>query len=156
MSVSIEVCKDVEQFQESVAAGMDARHTVFALAGIAAGSVAGFVSHLLFHMNYIITMYVVMFAAVPVIFIGFLDKDGMGILERIKKSRALKKGGTLYDLSTESPEYFAKLLKRKPTAVTAAAEETVQMEDMKRKLILLSVFGAVLVVVLAAAAILLL
>ena len=89
MSVSIEVCKDVEQFQESVVAGMDARHTVFALAGIAAGSVAGLVSHLLFHMNYIVTMYVVMFAAVPVIFIGFLDKDGMGIVERIKKSRAL-------------------------------------------------------------------
>lgn len=150
MSVSIEVCKDVEQFQESVVAGMDARHTVFALAGIALGSITGAISHLLLHLNHMITMYLVMFAAIPIIMIGFLDKDGMGIWERIQKGRALKKSGTIYYISTESPASFAAL--QTPKEETSnPIEAPGEQENMKKQLTRLAIVGTGLLVLVIAA-----
>ena len=68
MSVSVEVCKDIEQFQETVVAGMDAKHTLFAIAGLLVGSITGGACHFLLHAGNVITMYAVMLTAIPIIF----------------------------------------------------------------------------------------
>ena len=153
MSVSIEVCKDVEQFQESVVAGMDAKHTLFAAAGIAIGSITGGISHLLLHLNRLVTMYLVMFTAIPVIFIGFLDKDGMNILERIKKGRAVRRMGTLYYVSTENSEYFKMLIKMNEQNTVV---EKTNPENMTKRLKLLVLLGLFFVLLLVAVVLLIL
>lgn len=160
MSVSVEVCKDIEQFQETVVAGMDAKHTVFAIAGIAVGSITGGICHLVFHLSNAVTMYAVMFAAIPVIFIGFLDKDGMGIIERLKRSRALKNSHVLYNISTESPEYFQKLMEKERLKEKArgAGSSKSTADEMKKQMqmVLLAGSGSVLLIIAVIVAIILL
>lgn len=154
MSVSVEVCKDIEQFQEIVVAGMDAKHTLFAIGGILAGSITGGICHLVLHTNHMITMYAIMFTAIPVIFLGFLDKDGMGIIERIRRSRTIRKAEILYNISTESPETFKQLLeqeKASTAAVTNHTETNSTQEAMKKQLKMLAFAGtgAMLLVIAA-------
>lgn len=153
MSVSVEVCKDIEQFQETVVAGMDAKHTLFAIAGLLVGCITGGVCHFLLHAGNAITMYAVMLTAIPIIFIGFLDKDGMGIMERLRRGRRLKKEGILYNKSTESPECFKRLLKQEKTAGSAEAAPLggSTQEQMKKQMKLLGILGGAAALLLIAA-----
>lgn len=152
MSVSLSICKDIEDYNESVLAGMNAAQTTFFLAGFIVGGGAGLASYLIFHIPVIACGYISAFIAAPVILMGFTQKNGMNIFQRLKKSRELKMEGTVYPVSTECPEKIEELIKaasRIDKTEEMNAEEITKAE-MKKKLHIITAAGIAFVIFMVA------
>lgn len=101
MSVRIDVCKDIEKYQESLFAGFNLKQTLVIGAALAVGASTAAVCIFILNIPAIISGYLMLPVCIPIILIGFSNKDGMGYLERRRRKRSLKKMN-LYNISTES------------------------------------------------------
>lgn len=87
--LSININQDVEQYKETVAAGMDAKQTLTLIGATAVGAVQMLLFYGVLHLPAILSVYLSIPLVIPVIMKGFGNKNGLTVKERLQY--ALKK-----------------------------------------------------------------
>lgn len=153
MSVTIDVCKDIEKFKESVMAGFDAKHSIVIVGALLAGGITCAVCIMALHIPAIISGYLMLPVSGPIIFIGFSEQDGMSFFERRKKKKLIKKMKLCY-ISTENFQY----LKTYENEIINKTMDSKENEDIKKYITFLTAgaLGIVIIFIIAIALILVL
>ena len=73
---------DLDDYKESVIAGMTAKETLWAGAGLLAGSAASILLHMFLHIPLFLCIYAAIPVSIPFILTGFSIKDGMTYWQR--------------------------------------------------------------------------
>lgn len=92
---------DLDDYKETVIAGMTAKETLWAGAGIMAGAAVSIFLHMFVHIPLILCMYASIPVSIPFILTGFSIKDGMTYWQRQRLKKNRKKTLPLSYLSTE-------------------------------------------------------
>lgn len=82
--LSININQDVEQYRETVAAGMDAKQTLTVIGATAVGAVQMLLFYGILHLPAILSVYLSIPLVIPVIMKGFGNKDGLTVKERLQ------------------------------------------------------------------------
>lgn len=93
MGLIIDICNNVEQYEESVVAGFNLKKTLYIGASVLVGAVCMATFMFVFHINIIVSVYLMMPCVAPIIFKGFY-REGKGslikdLLSMGKKSKPL-------------------------------------------------------------------
>jgi len=157
MSVTVDVCKDIEKFKESVVAGFDAKHSLVIGGALIAGGITGAVCIIILHIPAMVSSYLMIPVCAPIILIGFSEEEGMGFFEKHKKKKLMKKM-KLYNISTESFQSIKILEKNLEKEMSDNNAESLGDEEVKKIIMLLigGVSAIVLIFIIAAALIIIL
>lgn len=93
MGLVIDICNDVEQYEESVVAGFNLKKTLYIGAAVLSGAVCMAIFIFVFHINIVISAYLMMPFVAPIILKGFY-REGKGsfikdLLNMRRKSKPL-------------------------------------------------------------------
>lgn len=93
MGLTIDICNDVEQYEESVVAGFNLKKTLYIGAAVVVGAAGMALFYFVFHINILISVYMIMPLVAPIIIKGFY-REGKGsllkdLLSMGKKSKPL-------------------------------------------------------------------
>ncbi|SCP97758.1 PrgI family protein [Anaerobium acetethylicum] len=106
--MNIEISKDIEKYQETVAMGLTAKQLVFSAAAVLAGGTV--VLCLYHHIGLTASTYIAMPAVAPIALGGFYSYNGMGFYEVMgRKMRFLTGNWTLIYVSTEGEQVIRNL-----------------------------------------------
>lgn len=90
MGLTIDMCNDIEKYEESVLIGMNAKKTLYFIAAAVVGIGAMFLFYKVFHWNLIISAYAMMPFSGIIILSGFSSQNGLTlgqtVLRRLKKT----------------------------------------------------------------------
>ena len=79
MGLTIDICNNVEQYEESVVAGFNLKKTLYIGASVLVGAACIAVFYFVFHINILISVYMMMPFVAPIVIKGFY-RDGKGSL----------------------------------------------------------------------------
>lgn len=127
--LSININKDVEQYQESVLAGFNASQFITIVLGMGVFGGAFALLHYIAHVPVMACVYVSLIPAVPIILLGFGSKNGMSFFERLKRTLNRKKVPLFYE-ATESAAYYRLLEGNR----TDEREEKQEFEKAKKRM----------------------
>lgn len=144
--LSININKDVEQYQESVLAGFNASQFIAIVLGIGVFAGTFALLHYVVHIPMMVCIYVALVPAIPVVLIGFGSKNGMSFFERVKRTLNRKKVPLFYE-ATESAVAYRVLERSKRDE----KEEKVEFENAKRHMQRGLLLMAILLVICAVA-----
>ncbi|MBP3609468.1 MAG: PrgI family protein [Lachnospiraceae bacterium] len=93
MGLTIDICNDVEQYEESVVAGFNLKKTLCIGAAVIVGAAGMALFHFAFHINILVSVYMMMPLVAPIIIKGFYREGKGSLLKDIlgmgKKSKPL-------------------------------------------------------------------
>lgn len=145
MALSIDPCHDVEKFQESVIAGLNAKKTIYLVIALLCGGTIALVFMLLVNMHPLISVYAAAPASFFVLAMGLYEKDGMNMFQLIKKGRSKNQNKPIGYVSTETKTEYEKHGK----VVAVQDKETADAEfERLKKMMIYGGVGAVLVIVI--------
>ena len=106
MGLTIELCNDIEKYEENVVGGFNIRKTltIFVAVLIGAGTMA--FSYFVLHLPIIVSVYVMIPVLIPVVFKGFYGKKSSFI--KMLKQMYTKKKPLVYR-STEKSNYVTEI-----------------------------------------------
>ena len=96
--LSVNMNQDVEKYQESVAAGLNAQQTIAALLALAAGTCVICILYFCFGLPLVIDIYVAIPVCVPIILPALGRQYGLSVTERIKQSNKKKQVLLFYSM----------------------------------------------------------
>lgn len=138
MALSIDTCNDIEKYEEAVIAGMNAKKSIMAIIAVACGGIVTLMLSLLLHLELILCIY----AATPVtgliIVLGFDEKDGMSLFQRMKNKSRKNQDKPICYMSTETKAEYEKHGKAE-TAAKTKEEVDAEFEKIKK----MAVFGGI-------------
>ncbi len=144
--LSININKDVEQYQESVLAGFNASQFITIVLGVGVFGGAFALLHYGAHIPMMVCVYLSLVPAIPIILLGFGSKNGMSFFERLRRTLNRKKIPLFYEATESASAYRMSEGNRKEEK-----EEKQEFENakkrMKKSLFLLAGLLAVLAVV---------
>ena len=93
MGLTVDICNDVEQYEESVVAGFNLKKTLYIGAAVLVGAACIAFFYFVLHINILLSVYLMMPFVAPIVIKGFY-RDGKGsflkdILGMRKKSKPL-------------------------------------------------------------------
>lgn len=145
MALSIDPCHDVEKFEESVIAGLNAKKTVYLAIALACGGTVALILILVAKLPMLLGVY----GAAPVSFVimilGLYEKDGMNMFQLMKNRKSKNQNKPISYSSTESKTNYEK--HGKVEVVQDKATADAEFEKLK-KLLIGAAIGIVLLVVL--------
>ncbi len=106
--LQINTNSNIDDYKETVIAGMTARETLWAGAGIIAGALVTVISAVVLHLPLILCIYLGIPAIIPFVLTGFSIKDGMTFWQRWRRNRNKKKSSPLSYCSTECRSSYQK------------------------------------------------
>ena len=155
----IEINKDIERYQESVAMGLTAKQLVFSIASVAVGG--GLVLLLYKYVGLTVAAYIAIPVVAPIALGGFYSFNGMDFYEYMgKKIHFMIGNKPLVYVSTEGEaaikewevENALAMKNRKPEQSDNTDKKGEEFEAMKKKMkttIITSVVGVVVLIVSA-------
>lgn len=104
--LSIDTNSDIDDYKESIVAGLNLKETLWAGLGVVSAAAAILVLTMLIHIPLTLSIYIASPVAVPFILTGFFQKDGMGFWQRFWRKRNRKLSKPLSYVSTECKESY--------------------------------------------------
>lgn len=77
MGLTIDICNNIEQYEENVVAGFNLKKTLYIGAAVLVGAACMAVFYFIFHINILISVYLMMPFVAPIIIKGFY-REGKG------------------------------------------------------------------------------
>lgn len=146
MALSIDTCHDIEKYEESVVAGLNAKKTAYSAVAIFCGGLFGLLVYYLWH----IPMTLCVYAATPItgliIVIGFYEKDGMSFWKIMQNKLNNNQNKPICYGSTETKTEYEK--HNKDAAVQTKEDADAEFEKIKKMVIGGCIGAAVLVVLI--------
>lgn len=136
--LSININKDVEQYQESVLAGFNAAQFIVIVFGVAAFAGTFALFHFVLHIPMMLCIYIALIPAIPIVLLGFGSKNGMSFFERMKRTLRRKKKPLFYE-STETAAAYSKVEKKKCDEKEAKMEFEYAKKRMKRGILIMGI-----------------
>lgn len=102
----IDTNSDIDDYKESIVAGLNLKETLWAGLGVVSAAAAILVLTMLIHIPLTLSIYIASPVAVPFILTGFFQKDGMGFWQRFWRKRNRKLSKPLSYVSTECKESY--------------------------------------------------
>lgn len=109
MGLIINMCNDVEKYEESVMGGFNLKKTLYILSAVLVGAAVMAVLYFVLHVNIILSAYLMILFIVPIILKGFYGQGRGSFIQNIKGFFVKKK--PLMYCSTET--IFAKTVEQK-------------------------------------------
>ena len=109
MGLIINMCNDVEKYEENVMGGFNLKKTFYILLAVLVGAVVMAFLYFVLHVNIILCVYLMMLFIVPIILKGFYGQVQGSFIQNIK-GLFVKKRPLMY-CSTET--VFAKIVEQK-------------------------------------------
>lgn len=88
--LSININQDVEQYQETVAAGMNAKQTIAAAAAMAAVAMVVCIAHFVFAIPFETAIYIGIPVCIPIMLPALGKQYGLTVMERVRGSNKRK------------------------------------------------------------------
>jgi hypothetical protein len=145
MALSVDTCNDIEKYEESVVAGLNAKKTAYTAVAILVGGVFGLLVYYFFHLPMILCVYAATPATGIVIMLGFYERDGMTLLQLMKNKKRKNQNKPICFVSTETKAEYEK--RQKDIAVQTAEDADAEFEKIK-KMVIYGAIGAVGLIVL--------
>lgn len=152
MGMTIEMCNDIENYEENVIAGFNARKTIYLILAVLVGAGAMAFFYFVCKMNLNLAVYPMAIVVAPIILIGFYTKDGMTFGQYLKKSFSKQAFKPIPYQSTENQRRYQNAA-LKGYAVKEQSEENKQqefnrtMKKMKR-MVFLALSGFTMLIIL--------
>lgn len=144
--LSININKDVEQYQESVLAGFNASQIIYlGLGGLAFGGSFALL-HYTLSIPMMLCVYISIVPCAPFILMGFGAKNGMSFFERMKKMLGRKKE-PLWFLSTELGSAYLRAESKMQNEKNEKREFDSSMKRTKKMLLIMG--GLLILAVIA-------
>lgn len=147
MALSIDTCHDIEKYEESVVAGLNAKKTIYVIIALACGGVISLLLAYLAHWHMIFCVY----GATPItgiiIMLGFYEKDGMDFIGLIKNKLQRNQNKPICYMSTETKSEYEKHNKNDADFIQTKEEADKEFERIK-KIVILGIIGAIVFVIL--------
>lgn len=99
--LSIDTNSDIDDYKESIVAGLNLKETLWAGLGILSAASVILILTMLVHIPLTFSIYIGSPAAVPFILTGFFQKDGMSFWQRFRRKRNKRISRPLGYVSTE-------------------------------------------------------
>jgi len=99
--LSIDTNSDIDDYKESIVAGLNLKETLWAGLGILSAASVILILTMLVHIPLIFSIYIGSPVAVPFILTGFFQKDGMSFWQRFRRKRNKRLSRPLSYVSTE-------------------------------------------------------
>lgn len=99
--LSIDTNSDIDDYKESIVAGLNLKETLWAGLGILSAASVILILTMLIHIPLTFSIYIGSPAAVPFILTGFFQKDGMSFWQRFRRKRNKRLSRPLSYISTE-------------------------------------------------------
>ena len=100
MGLTIELCNDIEKYEENVVGGFNIRKTLTIFIAVLIGAATMAFSYFVLHLPIIVSVYVMIPVLIPVVFKGFYGKQS-SLLKTFKQMYAKKKPLVYRSRSTE-------------------------------------------------------
>ena len=147
MALSIDTCHDIEKYEESVMAGLNAKKTIYTILALVCGGAVSLILFYLLHWHMIFCVY----GATPitgiVIMLGFYEKDGMNFIGMMKNRFQKNQNKPICYISTETKLEYEKHDKEVIKVAQTKEEADKEFEKVK-KIVILGMIGAIVVVIL--------
>lgn len=89
--LSVNMNQDVEKYQESVAAGLNAKQTIAALLALIVGTCIICILYFAFELPLVIDIYIAIPVCIPIILPALGRQYGLSVMERIRQSNKRKR-----------------------------------------------------------------
>lgn len=106
--LSIDTNSDIDNYKESIVAGLSLKETLWAGLGILSVALTILVLTMIVHIPLMFSIYIASPVAVPFILTGFFEKDGMNFWQRVRRKQNKKLSRPLSYVSTECREFYQK------------------------------------------------
>lgn len=145
MALSIDSCHDVEKFEESVIAGLNAKKTGYLAIALACGGTVALILILIVKIPMLLGVYGAAPLSFAIMAMGLYEKDGMNMFQLMKNRRSKNQNKPIGYVSTETKMEYEKHGK----VEVVQDKETADAEFEKLKKLFIGIgIGAVLLVVL--------
>lgn len=130
--LSIDTNSDIDEYKESIVAGLNLKETLWAGLGVVSAAAAILVLTMLIHIPLTLSIYIAGPVAVPFILTGFFQKDGMGFWQRFWRKRNRKLSKPLSYVSTECKESYQVQVQRHMEV--KETDENAEFEHLLRRM----------------------
>ena len=104
--LSIDTNSDIDDYKESIIAGLNLKETLWAGLGVVSAAVAILILTMIIHIPLTLSIYIASPVAVPFILTGFFQRDGMSFWQRFRRKRNKKLSRPLSYVSTECKQSY--------------------------------------------------
>ncbi len=129
--LSIDTNSDIDDYKESIIAGLNLKETLWAGLGIVSAAAAVLVLTMFIHIPLTLSIYIASPVAAPFILTGFFQKDGMSFWQRFRRKRNRKLSRPLSYVSTECKSSYQADEQRWETKET---DENAEFEHLLRRM----------------------
>ena len=142
--LSIDTNSDIDDYKESIIAGLNLKETLWAGLGVVSAAVAILILTMIIHIPLTLSIYIASPVAVPFILTGFFQKDGMSFWQRFRRRRNKKLSRPLSYVSTECKASY-----QVQCQAVKETDENAEFEHLLRRMKLAGiVFGICILVVI--------
>ena len=142
--LSIDTNSDIDDYKESIIAGLNLKETLWAGLGVVSAAAAILILTMLIHIPLTLSIYIASPVAVPFILTGFFQKDGMSFWQRFRRRRNKKLSRPLSYVSTECKQSY----QAQCQIEVKETDENAEFEHLLRRMKLAGiVFGICILVV---------
>lgn len=134
MALSIDTCNDIEKYEESVVAGLNAQKSICAVIAVACGGVFGLLLGFIAHLPMMVCVYGATPITCVIIVVGFYEKDGMNFIQAAKNKRRKNQNKPICYISTETKAEYEKHSKEVTVQTTEAKDA--EFERIKKMVII--------------------
>lgn len=138
---------DLDDYKESVIAGMTAKETLWAGAGLLAGSAASILLHMFLHIPLFLCIYAAIPVSIPFILTGFSIKDGMTYWQRRRQKKNRRKTPALCYISTECRSVYQNIERRTEKDQQEQDKEE-EFDQLLKRMKRISMIAGILIVVI--------
>lgn len=143
--LSIDTNSDIDDYKESIIAGLNLKETLWAGLGVLSSVVTILVLTMLIHIPLTLSIYIASPVAVPFILTGFFQKDGMNFWQRFRRKRNRKLSRPLSYVSTECKEGYQAQLHME----VKETDENAEFEHLLRRMKFIgAVFGICILIII--------
>ena len=147
MALSIDTCNDIEKYEESVVAGLNAKKTICVAIALVCGGITSLMLYYLLHWQMIFCVYGATPITGVVIMFGFYEKDGMDFIGMLKNRLQKNQNKPICYISTETKSEYER--HNKDIVKVAQTKEDADKEFEKiKKIAIIGTIGAISVVIL--------
>lgn len=149
--LQININSNIDDYKESVFAGLDAKQTLWAIAGFIAMIASIVIMTMLLNVPIIISVYIAMPIAIPFILTGFSIKDGMSFWQRMKQKKMMRMMPVLSYVSTENREFYMNQAEKRISVIQNEENGQEEFQQIvKQTKLILGCFGILFFLIIIA------